>query len=571
MNLLAAAFCLLGSVPVSAQDTYEYTYEGTYGQGKDIESLASDGLFGDRVSYIDGGVSFQVIDVAAKTNVKLPLQFGRLLRPFAPYYADSATLATDRSLILGTQWRADIPYVAGIYRKNSDFYRNTRPRCSVVGLVPQAQPVQGRPPILQYNFWYGVEANIPGYGRETLWPIAANSPVPSSGGPYRYSTMSHWRVSCLPALKNATGEGFKITLPDGASYDFDWLALRPVTPFTSPYGGDAREEMYFMASKATDRFGNTVTYEYDPSFPTHVTRMLASDGAEIRINYGSDGRVSTVTDGTSTWQYVYAVMTGMTTPELSQVILPDGSKWQLSLPQYIGGQVNLPTFGYQCNFSPGQYTSAGDSARMRQTFVHPSGAVGEFTYKVIALGYNNVAYGSCNSAQPPEYPQGRPKAFLSNPLISKMVSGPGITPLMWTLTYAPSWSYATECASGCPSTSTTTVVKNDGSTTTYVFGNDAQVNANQLLSESVSSGGITLTRTDYKYLASVTGQAFPDYVTGVLGAQDLGTLANEFFRRNRPMYERTIVQDGRAFKYKVDQFDAFARPVATTKSSAPAP
>jgi hypothetical protein len=527
-------------------------------------------MFGDTVSYIDGGISFEVVDVVAPTNVKLPLQFGRRWRPFEQSYIDTANQASDAKFqILGPRWKPDIPYISGVYPKRDGLYTGSRARCTGGSLVPHSFPVVGRPPVMTYNFWYGVQVNIPGYGNEAMWPTAPSSPMPATGVIYKFSTKSEWRIACLPSLQNGTGEGYVATLPDGARYEFNWLALRPVTPAPVSFMNEPRVEMFFMATRAVDKFGNTVNYEYDPDFPSHLTRMVASDGAEIRFTYSTEGQLSTVTTGGRTWQYKYTPLSGRA--QLTQVVLPDSTKWQLSQLQYFGGHPLNPIFGQSCNFSPGPYTSTGDSMRASTTMVHPSGASAEFVFKEIALGYNNVPYGGCNTAQPPQFPQGRVKAFITWPLVSKKITGPGIEPRTSTITYAPSWSYATECGSGCPSTSTTTVADGDGTVNTFVFGNDAQVNANQLLIHTMSKAGTVFRRTEYTYMTDITGQPFRKWITGPDDETPDGTLENHFFRLHRPQVQQAIYQEGRIFKSVVNTFDVFARPTSVTKSSAPAP
>jgi hypothetical protein len=564
-----AISCLSLKTSVFAQDTYVYDYAGSFEQAKNISAL-EDGLFGDTVSYVDGGISFDVVDVVAKTNVKLPLQFGRRLRPFAETFGHSGNAATDATmLILGLRWRPDIPYLSGVYPKTDGLYGGSRPRCTGGSLDPYALNVQGSPPILPYNYWFGFQANIPGYGQESLWSLTPGSQVPSDPETYKFSSMNNWRVSCLPSLKNGPGQGYVVLLPDGAKYYLDWLALRPVASVQIGGRSDQRVEMYFFATKAEDRFGNTITYEYDDQNPTHLTKMTASDGAQIVIEY-TNGRVSEVTTGTQVWQYKY--VQDSLWWELDQVILPDGSSWRLSSrPVYFQGATNLPTFGYLCNFSAGQYTSAGTSPQYRHTMVHPSGATGEFTYKHIALGYNNVPYGYCRMNQAPTAYVGRVPAYTSFPLVSKKITGPGLVARAWTISYAPSWSYASDCASGCPNTSTTKVTESDGTVNEYVYGNDSQVNANQLLTHTIRKAGQVYRRTENRYMTSITGQPFPDYVTGPIDATPPYTLESEFFRRNRPLVETSIYQDGVVFKSLVNQFDSFARPLNVTRSSSPAP
>lgn len=570
LSLSAAAAFALSSYSTLAQATYYYDYPGTIDGKSKIESL-DDGLFGDEVSYIEGGVGFRVVDVVANTSVKLPLQFGRRMEPFANNLESLNTQdreADKKILILGPRWKPDIPSIVGVYPTRDGLYTGTKPRCSGGTLSPSAISIPSSPPILPYNFWYGMTANIPGHGKEKIWPLTPGSVVPSDGVTYKFSTASNWRVSCLASLKNGAGEGYVIALPDGSRYFFDWLALRNVSSFSTSLATEARKEMHFLATKALDKYGNSITYEYDPLNPTHLTRMVASDGAEIRLNYGANGKLAEVVSGGNTWRYSYATMGGR--EELQYVTLPDNSKWQYTIPEYAYGN-QLSNFGRNCDFRPYNLTSAGDSAVFKQTMVHPSGAVGEFVYKNIAHGYNNVYVGSCLEHQPQTTLVGRVKAYALMSLISKKINGPGLVDRTWSITYAPSWSYASECTSGCASTSQTVVVNGDGKIETYIFGNDFQRNPNQLLTHTISKAGVVLRKTEYKYVTSMDGQPFPDYITGPTGEALSDTLDNPFFRRNRPRIEKAIIQDGVSFKSRVNAFDVKARPIDVTESSAPLP
>ncbi|WP_203321969.1 hypothetical protein [Pseudoxanthomonas beigongshangi] len=306
------AVLAFSSFSATAQATYYYDYPGTINGKSKIESL-DDGLFGDEVSYIEGGVGFRVVDVVANTSVKLPLQFGRTMDPFADNLDSSDTQdreADKKIMILGPRWKPDIPSIVGVYPTRDGLYTGAKPRCSGGTLSPLAISIPSSPPILPYNFWYGMTANIPGHGKEKIWPLTPGSVVPSDNITYKFSTVSNWRVSCLSSLKNGPGEGYVIALPDGSRYFFDWLALRNVSSFSTSLATEARKEMYFLATKAIDKYGNSVIYEYDPVNPTHLTRMLASDGAEIRLTYGANGKLAEVVSGGRTWRYSYATMGG---------------------------------------------------------------------------------------------------------------------------------------------------------------------------------------------------------------------------------------------------------------------
>lgn len=200
-------------------------------------------------------------------------------------------------------------------------------------------------------------------------------------------TSGKWAIGCLPSLANDTsasktmGQGFVAVSPDGTKYKFDWMVTYQANVLTKPFevsepaisdpplpesitaamaveapleppGTDAATtptlpmtEVWILPTKVIDRFGNTVTYTYNPARPANLKSIVASDGRSITLTYHLDAngaetaRIKTVSDGMRTWTYSY--QTGVFT-DLSQVQLPDGSKWQLAgiTPLFAAVQYN---------------------------------------------------------------------------------------------------------------------------------------------------------------------------------------------------------------------------------------
>lgn len=565
--LVCAALAL--SVETMAQGvTYHYEYTDSLKEGTTISAL-KDGLFGDSISYVEGATQFAVTDVVAKTNVKLPLVFGRRWKPFATSYR--AGIAGAQFELMGN-WKPDIPMISGIYPDYEGFVTGSKPRCSGGTIAPSAVAQQGGPPVLAYNFWDGLEANIPGYGSSQLHILNPGVILPTDGKAYKFATLDGWRVSCLPELKNGVGEGYVVTLPDGATYTFDWVAMVEATPMPVPHLGHGRVMMYFLATKAQDRYGNTLTYNYDPDRPIRLQSIVASDGASITFAYNVDGRIASATSAGQTWNYTYVPEgpSGVSAAYgfLTKVTLPDSSEWTLERPAYAYGDTLEPTFGQYCNYDAGEYTSWGNSRVTRIRMTHPAGAVGEFYFKKIAHGYNNIPHASCSPGGQALI-LGRPKASLVTALIKKNLQGAGIPFTEWTFHYTPSWSFDFECTGGCPSTATTTVTRNDGRVEKHIYGNDQQNNANQLLSHRVLQHSTLLQRQDHRYLTSASGQPFPDVAAGPDGYDGGATLDNPFYRKNRPRYETTTYQDGLVMKQTINQFDEFMNELSITKESRP--
>ncbi|HEX7802670.1 MAG TPA: hypothetical protein VF471_07940 [Pseudoxanthomonas sp.] len=571
MLLFFMGFMLSAENSKAQTRSYHYEYSDSLSQGENVANLG-DAIFGENVSYVEGAINFSVTDVNVKTRAKLPLTFGRKLE-----FRDDMSDANTREefykfLLLGNWGYPEVPVMRGYYPDNDGFLTGARTRCSSGSVAATAIPYPGGPPIFAFNFWYGFRVSIPGYGSGNVEKLTPEIILPTDGASYKLATLDGWRISCLGSIKNGAGEGFVVLLPDGAKYYFDWMVKRRVKDLSTPYAPIKRYEVFMFATKAVDRFGNSIVYEYDQTNQMRINKIEASDGASILINYNQNGWISSVTAGSQVWQYSYTTNPDNGYPTLREVVLPDQSRWKYENPTYAYGDLSpdLSPFGQDCNYDPGRDTSSGDGAVSVHRMTHPSGAIGEFYYKAIAHGYNNVPMPLCNSDG--LHPLiGRPKAVLRGSMISKKIYGPGVAPMEWKFTYAPSWSFEWECANGCPNTSTTTVTSSLGKTETYVFGNDFKSNANQLLSYTVSQEGRVLKRAVNTYLSSASSQPFPDYVVGYIGDNVSETLDNPFFRKNRPLVKQEIYQDGVIFTRHIDEFDRFVRPVRSTLSSALTP
>ena len=154
-------------------------------------------------------------------------------------------------------------------------------------------------------------------------------------------TSNHWQIACLSTMQVGSGQGFLAVSPDGTKYVFDRLvnysattltktseaplaystadqtapALTQEQVFTAETSGQPEyiatesdgtsvpqeevpsemqgvvnatlptTEVWILPSRVIDRFGNTVTYTYDPARPKNVTKIASSDGRVIDIAY----------------------------------------------------------------------------------------------------------------------------------------------------------------------------------------------------------------------------------------------------------------------------------------------
>ena len=466
------------------------------------------------------------------------------------------------------------------------------------------------------EFWKGSYLYVPGKGDQRLLLRDASNPhVPAPAANYPIVTANLWAVSCLSALKNPQtttvpkiqGEGFLAIAPDGTKYYFDWYVRFPVLLLSkvggAPQGvvsleaqlseqqngspakpgsanGDSqplpevppttdaainatlpRDEIWLMATRVEDRYGNWVTYTYDPQKPKNLTRIDSSDGRSLVLTYvpdtaGSSEVIKTVSDGTRTWTYEYAEFqsSASTIFDLRKVIQPDNTSWtfpdsfhNLFRPvtlQNNGGCEGVPMF------------SAID---WTGSIVHPSGATGTFTLRPTLHGRSKVQTGCFTPETPPDVP----RYFVTQSVVNKTISGPGLTPLSWTIDYGdPNASW--ETCTNCPETKTVSVTDPESHVTRYTFGNHKDVNEGRLeLKEVGWNGSSSVQTTAYRYRAYGAGP-YPTYY-GVGDPSNSGDSVMD--SRPAPLYQRIITQQGVDFTWEALAFDAYAMPTEVRRSN----
>lgn len=314
-----------------------------------------------------------------------------------------------------------------------------------------------------------------------------------------------------------------------------------------------RSEVWILPTLVTDRYGNTVTYTYNPAKPANLKTIQASDGRQLTLHYASDAsgetnQVDSVSDGTRTWNYSYVGGT------LDRVTLPDNSAWQ------VGGMnptlVNLQSAGTDCDY-PGTISSVP----LTGTMVHPSGATGSFTLSPVRHGRSNVfrqCVGSTDAGW--SYPS-YPRNFDTFSLTRKSIAGPGLDDLTWTYDYGPdNASWEGDCTSGCPGTVTTIVADPKGDTTRYTYGNGFHSTEGQL--HSVDIDGIRVTRNRYR------GPDTGEFVNPV-GTSDQTLGDSQIANALRPLDQRVITQQGVDFRWEVPagKFDAKGRATQVVRSN----
>ncbi|WP_395795153.1 hypothetical protein [Aquimonas sp.] len=204
---------------------------------KTAENLGalSEGLFGERVSLATGSVEFSNTDVQIPTNGQIPITLGRRSRIGEDrWFGDSNYFHASN---FGYNWMVDAPHIRGNFHAVDGWVTsegvalgNPGRRCSVGNFAPPRKtgpwPYHHTTWISAHNYWGGNIINIPEAGEERMLSMIPGSPRPSDGRSYYGVTKSAWVVSCLPAILNGPGEGFRVTLPNGNSYNFNWMAVQ---------------------------------------------------------------------------------------------------------------------------------------------------------------------------------------------------------------------------------------------------------------------------------------------------------------------------------------------------------
>lgn len=585
-QLMSSLLLSVCSVVAVAQVSTHITYEDNIRNSRKFSAL-DDNMFGDKISLQDGALSFAYTDVSVPTNSGLRVAIGRKLATRIHHNSPAFP-------VFGLGWELDVPYMMATYdsRDGWNAYNPSNPtagRCTAGTFVPRERsgpwPNYHTQLIYAHMYWKGVQVNIPGAGQEQILKANASQVMPSDGKTYYGTTKSQWRIACLPSIKNGSGEGFTATLPDGTVYHFDWMVKRKAIDLVGKGGTNAQgnanepwhllaplEDIYLYATKVEDRFGNTVVYEFDNTDHRRIKKILSSDGAQIDVAYNPDGRISSISAGGRNWSYNYDA------GKLSKHILPDGSEWTfsasfaemaLSAPEVLGFWSN------GCSMDPGYMGASApvDPQKLRTlTVTHPSGAQGEFVLRPLYHGTNN-APGGCGLFGSQETSLwwgtwGVPAATGVMSMHTKRISGPGMAARTWSYGYAPTWSFQSQCNSGCASSSQTAVTTNDGVTRRYVYGNDYFYNHGQLLSETVEYANTVLKTTSYGYVSSNAGYPFPanagDIAMGAGLATQYGNVLNF---KHLPQNARTIVSEGVTYTRNVTAYDQFVRPTSVTKSN----
>lgn len=595
---LVLGFAALGA---AAQDLYQWeTYDKRVDSTKTVQKLGDD-LFGDSISLQDGVLSFSVTDVSIPGNNALPVAITR-----------GWTLSNTRGQAanrLMADWQVSLPRITGQFADQWLTAGTSTQRCSDTRGPAVPSDVVG---IFDISaFWNGIRLEVPGGGGDLLL-TAAGVAKPTDGRNYVWVTGDgQTHVSCIPSIKNGSGEGFHAVTPDGTRYTFDWMARRSIPRIfrksKDPAGATIIyrmpiHEYSLYATRVEDRHGNWVEYTYTNAATDlpRLTRIHASDGRELTIGYSNTPRITSVSDGSRTWSYTYGT-DGAGRPRLSVVTRPDNSTWQINfsalshtpiIPQYDGDDHSCLSLATPENLF----------SEVEGSIVHPSGAVGTFHVGIREHGRSNVTL-SCSgvTTTPSTAPPGTGNDPLDDvnlfvvsayswSLLRKEITGPGLPSMVWTYDYSSDiWAHlypgttpdfpvciGAQCfqpactSDACAGTAQTFIVRPDGHWERYVFGNSWQYNEGKLLRiERGSSDGAVLETVEQGFDLARTNRNYPArYGTSL--RINVDGFQTEF---HRPQWSNTITRDSAVFQWSVGTcgpqrcFDAQARPTQIQRSS----
>lgn len=415
--------------------------------------------------------------------------------------------------------------------------------------------------------------------------MPTTAPFPGATSTYPAVTRKGWQIGCTATTTNGqSGEGFVAISTNGTKYYFthlvhnSLLTLKEMDYGTGTVVRQGRMLATMYVTKIEDRFGNTVNYIYSGS---KVTSIEASDGRKVTIAWRADAPVIdsfSVIDSQSgaalrTWSYGYD-LTDPSFPLLNTVTNPDGSQWKFQGMSAF----NMPT-GLVMPVKCGVRTANSSTTPSATAVVTaPSGLIGSFGAGSVIRAYSGAQAG-CYPLQ-----EGSSELYESSVLfrsyrglISKTLSGPGISSATWNYRYSTAQASTTTdacySAGTCVSTHWAKEIAPTGNYVQYTYTNK-QLDKREglpLIVEAYSASDAKMKATEYLY-ASYNQGPWPQRVGGrpeLDASMPNGVDTAESYIV--PISKTTITQQGTSFAKTVNTFDAFARPLNVTKASSPVP
>ena len=554
VSALAALVLPFGAIAQEAIEPWQ-EYDKKIRAAEHVGALTH-GLFGDQVSVYDQRTSFRHVDIDLPGTNALQVALARKLvvRPIP------AIGIPPKGYAGAGDWDIDVPYISGVFDSAYGWnvgYGGLTNRCSS-NFSPQTLP-----PSRIEDIWSGYTVNVPGGGARSLIGFPASPFIKPDGATRRWTTSAMDTVSCTPMVSGDSypGEGFILETAEGLKYFFNVGTSRTAGTILSADKSRPRVEIFLLASRVEDRFGNWVAYTYNGN--GHPTAIQGGDGRRIDLTYSVDRLVSATAHG-RTWSYGYSGTT------LQNVTRPDASTWRFThgTDMRVAYETWTEDPGAGCGVLPPLTLKEYQLA-----IQHPSGATGTFHFghkrnfrTGIPVSFCQAESGSDNTVV---HYLDTPFHFDTLSLVSKTITGPGIpAPLLWSYVDTGGdpvglWSGTVPPCLSCTASKSVTILQPDGSAVVESYGIVYALNEGKLLARQVtdSSGVLSSETLSYVSDAEAASQPFPDRYGALWGGTDESAV------KIRPMKSRLIVQQGVSFQWTASQFDTRGRPTHITRGS----
>ena len=426
------------------------------------------GLIGEQIDLNSGSVSFAQTDLIIPGNSKL--------LPITVRRSFSDANFKQKATAEFADWSLDLPSI------HTTVLMPGTPNAGSWGKGLECSGVQ-RPGAINYKgqvvdapqYWNGTTLLVDGSQKHLLYRGTSD---------ITYITKDHWKATCFKKA-DGTGEGYKVTAPNGVVYTFD--VPHAVRNFTLNQDQLALPiyHLYLRVSQITDPHGNWVKYKYtsylnaNQKTSQRLNQIESSDGRLVTFTYHTQANqehlIKTLSANGRTWQYQYSEDL---IPSLSKVHLPVETTtasnplyWEFDLHELT--LWHNPLFNIE--FQEMQRLCQKSAMEVRGQIKHPHGAKAEFILKPVLHGRTRVPAGLDNSSVDKDS-----RCFITLGLQKKTLTGPGLDTMNWSYSYSENrgaYSAANDEVAalvqldGYSSSDlkTTTVTAPDGSKTLSVF------------------------------------------------------------------------------------------------------
>ncbi|MBW8184294.1 hypothetical protein [Shewanella nanhaiensis] len=413
------------------------------------KSMSMASAFGESISYNTGRLTFSNVDVSIPGIHALPVRISRTYigdefynetefgdwKLDIPYISTSSTYEFRKKMevgiskkivigpaIIGSSWAGDTPCSGdAIPESVSDYY-------APGDIVPDS----GGRSFSAQDYFSGMTLHIPDQVHEKI----LRKDTSGQG-----KTLSNWKVEC----DEDNGQEVFIALsPTGIKYTFSSLVIAWFNEMSKPtFGTMDIVDLQMRVTKIEDQHGNWVHYNYVEGLDIdRLVSITSSDGRRIDINYegetysDNDIIISIEANGKK-WTYEYELLSPY---RLKKVILPDDRYWEYSLDE-----IYEEDGGYWISAENVCNKVEGNFSDNIGTIKSPSNLFATYYTNASMQGRSNVnRLRTLNGSTEPnidDYLQ--PKCYLSDSIVKKVISGPGVDNATWSYKYsqnAGAWS-----------------------------------------------------------------------------------------------------------------------------------